>query len=191
MPVNDSSGQSQDATTRQVALLRGINLGAHKRVGMAQLRDTLRAAGYGEVRTHLQSGNVVLTSEQSPTLLGEQLNDRIRAAFDIDVDVVVRTRDELADVIERDPFGELVDDPKLYQVSFLAAEPASQVIDDLRTVDVAPERWSVSGREIYAWHPNGIQRSRLAGLLTDRRLGVSTTARNWNTVTKLLALASE
>lgn len=191
MLVNDSGGPSRDAVTRQIALLRGINVGAHKRVSMAELRDLLRTAGYGEVRTHLQSGNVVLTSQQSPTALGQRLNERIRASLGIDVDLVVRTRDELAEVIERDPFGELVDDPKLYQVSFLSAEPAAEVVHDLNAVDVDPERFFVSGREIYAWHPTGIQRSRLAGLLTDRRLGVTATARNWNTVTKLLALASE
>lgn len=177
--------------TCQVALLRGINLGARKRVSMAELRELLRSAGYGDVRTHLQSGNVVLASEDPPARLAGQLGEQLREELGINVDVVVRTRDELAGVIERDPFGELADDPKRYQVSFLSAEPDPQVINDLHAVDIAPERLFLSSREIYAWHSNGIQRSPLASLLTDQRLGVTTTARNWNTVTKLLALANE
>jgi uncharacterized protein (DUF1697 family) len=175
--------------TRQVAFLRGINLGARRRVSMVELRELLTDLGYGDVRTHLQSGNVVLDSEEPPGRLARKLEERIRETLEIDVEVVVRTRDELAGVIERDPFGELADDPKRYQVSFLSAEPDPQVTRDLAAANVAPERLSVSGREIYAWHPNGLQRSRLAGLLTDRRLGVTATARNWNTITKLLTVA--
>jgi uncharacterized protein (DUF1697 family) len=105
--------------------------------------------------------------------------------------VVVRTRDELADVVARDPLGEVADDPRRYQVSFLSGMPDAAVIRELEAQDVAPERFVVSGREIYAWYPSGIQRSPLARLLSDDRLGVTATARNWNTVTKLLALADE
>ncbi len=158
---------------------------------MAQLRELFSAHGCGDVRTHLQSGNVVLTSDQPPARLARQLEEQIRATFGIDVDVLVRTRGELAAVIDRDPFGDVARDPKRYQVSFLSAEPNPQVARDLRAAKVEPERVVLSGCEIYAWHPNGIQRSPLADLLTDRRLGVTATARNWNTITKLLALADE
>jgi uncharacterized protein (DUF1697 family) len=92
-------------------------------------------------------------------------------------------------VIERDPLGDVVDNPSRYQVSFLAAKPSARAVRELEAADVAPERVVVGGKEIYAWHPGGLQRSPLAKLLTERKLGVSATARNWNTVTKLLALA--
>jgi uncharacterized protein (DUF1697 family) len=177
--------------TRQVVLLRGINVGTHGRIAMAALRELLRQAGYSDVRTYLQSGNVVLASEDPPLRLGRQIKERVHERLGIDTDVIVRTRDEIADVIARNPFDNIVDDPKLYQVTFLSTELAPQVVYDLETADTAPERLVVSGREIYAWHQNGIQRSPLARLLTDRRLGVTATARNWNTVTKLLALADE
>ena len=176
---------------RHIALLRGINLGARRRVSMAELRELLVDVGYGDVRTHLQSGNVVLASEAPPARLGRRLEKQIADRLGIEVDLVVRTRDELADVVARDPFGEHADDPKRYQVTFLSAEPSSQVASNLALADLAPERVVVSGREIYAWHPNGIQRSPLAALLTDRRLGVTATARNWSTITKLLTMADE
>ena len=104
---------------------------------------------------------------------------------------MVRTRAELAAVVEGDPFADVADDPKRYQVSFLSAKPRAAAVRALEQAEIEPERVAVRGREIYAWHANGIQRSPLAKLLDDKRLGVTATARNWNTVTKLLALADE
>ncbi|MDQ3678504.1 MAG: DUF1697 domain-containing protein [Actinomycetota bacterium] len=174
---------------RRIALLRGINLGSRRRVAMSELRDLLTSLGYEDVRTYLHSGNVVLTSDLPDERLERELEQQIEAKLGVDPRVVVRTRDELADVVARDPFGEVAADTKRYQVTFLSAEPSPERVRELADLDVAPERFVVSGREIYAWHPDGIQRSKLAAALTDRRLGVTATARNWNTVTKLLALA--
>lgn len=175
--------------TRQIALLRGINLGSTRRVAMADLRDLLEERGYGDVRTHLQSGNVLLSSDLPPGRLAGELEQAMAAKLGLEIPVIVRTRDELAAVVERDPLGDVVDDPKRYQVNFLSGEPEPELARALEAQHLAPERCVVSGREIYAWHANGIQRSPLAKLLTDSRLGVTVTARNWNTVTKLLELA--
>src|SRR5215211_2256902 len=176
---------------RQVVLLRGINVGSHNRVGMAPLRELLTRQGHEDVRTLLQSGNVVLTSETTGAGLERELEAAIAAELDVAPRVVVRTVDELAAVVEHDPFGDVADQPKLYQVSFLSDALAPEAAKALEAADVAPERVAVHGREIYAWHPNGVQRSPLAKLLSDRRLGVAATARNWNTVTKLLELARD
>jgi len=156
---------------------------------MAALRDVLAGLGYRDVRTFLQSGNVVFTSRASPGRLQRDLEKQIGAELGIDVQVLVRTRDELADIVERNPFRDVALNPSRHLVSFLSAKPAATVLRDLATVDVTPEQFVVSGREIYAWHPDGVQRSRLGKLLSEERLGVAATARNWNTVTKLLALA--
>jgi uncharacterized protein (DUF1697 family) len=174
---------------RQIVLLRGINLGRSRRVSMGELRALLSEAGHADVRTHLQSGNVVLRSEEPPERLRQLVEARLVAALGMNVQVVVRTRDELAEVIERNPLRDVFDDPKRLQVSFLSAPMAPDVVRKLEAADLAPEAIVVSGGEIYAWHPNGIQRSPLARMLSDRRLGVTATARNWATVTKLLELA--
>jgi uncharacterized protein (DUF1697 family) len=176
---------------RQVALLRGINLGAKRRVSMPELRELLAAQGHGDVRTHLQSGNVVLTSRAAPARLERRLEREIAAGLGIETRVLVRTRDELADVVQRDPLGEVASDPKRYTVSFLSEAPDQKVVRELADEDLAPERFVISGREVYAWQPSGTQRSRVSQLLSERRLGVEGTVRNWNTVTKLLALADE
>lgn len=176
--------------TRQIALLRGINVGSHRRVAMADLRELLSGCGYAEVGTLGQSGNIVLSAAgQEPERLGAELEAQIAKGLGVQAQVVVRTRDELAAVVARDPLGDVVEDPKRYQVSFLSAQPDPEAVRALAAIDVAPERWVQDGREIYAWHPNGIHSSPLAKLLCDRRLGVAVTARNWNTVRKLLDMA--
>jgi len=176
---------------RQIALLRGINLGSRRRVGMKALHELLVDHGYEDARTYLQSGNVVLSSPKTPRRLEADLEKQLTVGLGIDVEVFVRTRAELADVIARNPLADVAHNPSRYQVSFLSGKPAARVVRELSAVDVAPEQFVVSGREIYAWHPNGVQRSRVAKLLTEERLGVTATARNWNTVTRLLELADE
>jgi uncharacterized protein (DUF1697 family) len=171
--------------TVQVALLRGINVGAHNRIAMAELRELLSSLGYGDARTLLQSGNVVLSADARPDDLARELEREISSRFGVKTPVVVRTRKEIAAVVALDPLREVVDRDKLYQVSFLSAKPDAKTMREIAAVDVAPERFVHVGREIYAWHPNGIQRSPLAKLLSDKRLGVTATARNWNTVGKL------
>jgi uncharacterized protein (DUF1697 family) len=177
--------------TRYVALLRGINVGAHKRVAMADLRSLLAGLGYDDVQTLLQSGNAVFSASaaRKPERIALDVEGSIATELGVNAEVVVRTAAELASVVERDPLGEIAVDPKRYQVSFLSAEPAADVARELATLDFAPERFVLSGREIYAWHPNGIHTSKLAKLLGGPRLDVVATARNWNTVVKLLAMA--
>jgi uncharacterized protein (DUF1697 family) len=174
---------------RYVALLRGINLGSQRRVSMPRLRATLGDAGYGSVGTVAQSGNLVLTSDARPEKLERNLAKLLKASFGFEIAVLIRTRDELADVIANDPFAGEADDAARYQVSFLSADPDSARIAELERAAVAPERVAVRGREIYAWHPGGVGRSPLAKLMTEHHLGVGVTARNWRTLGKLLALA--
>ena len=176
--------------TTFIALLRAINLGARNRVSMPDLRTALADAGHADVRTYVQSGNIVLSSDAAAADLERGLQALVADRFGVDTPVVVRSAEELAGVVERNPFAAIADDPKRHQVTFLSAPPADDVVRDLLAADVTPERVAVDGREIHAWHPDGIQHSRLAARLTDKRLGVAATARNWRTVTALLDLAA-
>jgi uncharacterized protein (DUF1697 family) len=172
---------------RQIALLRGINLGSRNRVSMPELRAALEDAGFSGVETLVQSGNIVLTSSKKPATVEREIANVV-AGLGVDCAVVVRTRDELEDVIARNPIPEGAGKPKLLQVTFFSDEPSSDAVDELLARDYGDERVEVSGREAYAWHPNGIQKSKLAREL-GRKLRAEGTARNWNTVTKLLELA--
>lgn len=174
---------------RQVALLRGINLGARRRVSMPELRQLLGGLGYEDVRTLLQSGNIVLTASLRGDRLERALERQIAEGLGVETAVVVRTRDELAAVVAANPFADLVTDGRRLQVSFLAGDPDPAYVRELEAADLGEERVAVVGRELYAWHPGGIQRSALVKLITEKGLGTTATARNWNTVCKLLALA--
>ena len=103
--------------TRQVALLRGVNLGRNRRLLMAELREVVDALGYDDVRTHLQSGNVVLTSGKKPATVKRELERAIADKLGLETEVFMRTRDELAAVIARDPLGAVADNPARYRVS--------------------------------------------------------------------------
>ncbi len=174
---------------RRIVFLRGINVGPANRVAMADLRELLQRLGYADVRTLGQSGNVVLSSDAP----AEELEAAIEAGvgrLGVETRVVSRTAGELAAVVAGNPFAEVADDPRRHQVSFLSAEPDPEAVREIEAADLAPERVVFDGREVHAWHPDGIQRSPLARLLTDKRLGVTATARNWRTVTALLEPAA-
>jgi uncharacterized protein (DUF1697 family) len=175
----------------RILLLRGINLGPNNRVAMPQLRELLSGAGMGNVRTYVQSGNVVVSSDEAPEQLALQCERLIAAELGLNISVVGRTRDELAQVVARDPLGGVADNPKRYQVAFLSSELDSGKIEELEALAVDPERFVAIGRELYAWHPEGVARSKLWNKIAGKGLGVTATARNWTTVTTLLQMADE
>lgn len=167
---------------RQIALLRGINVGGNKQVEMVRLRALLEGLGYRDVCTYVNSGNAVFSG---PRRSEKHLEAAIAKTFGFDVPVVLRSRDELADIVRANPLRSVVSDPARYLVVFCAADAAT----NLNPADFAPERFLVRGREVYLWMPGGIRDSPLAKKLATKPLGAKSTARNWRTVERLLALA--
>ena len=177
---------------RLVALLRGINVGGHKKVPMARLREVLDGAGFEDVKTYVQSGNVVLSApRRAPAKVGREIEAAIEEAFGFDVAVVMRTRDEIAALVEEDPLGDVATNPTYRIVVFLAEELDRSRLAGVDPDEFAPEAYLVREREIVMWAPNGQRDSRLVKTLTEKRTGVVGTARNWRTVEKLLAMADE
>ncbi|MGI8411182.1 MAG: DUF1697 domain-containing protein [Solirubrobacteraceae bacterium] len=172
-----------------IVLLRGINLGARRRIAMPELRGLLSGAGFESPRTYLQSGNVVLGGDARPEQLAQECEALIAERFGFDVAVIVRTRDELAAVVAGNPLRDVATEPKRYQVSFLAHPLGPDVVDRISALALASERFVAIGRELYAWHPEGVARSKLWNKLAGPGLGVTATARNWTTVTNLLRMA--
>jgi uncharacterized protein (DUF1697 family) len=176
---------------RYVALLRGINVGGHRKLPMAELRAALDAAGYEDVATYVQSGNVVLTApKQATARLERALETTIEEAFGFPVGVMVRTEPELKAVVAADPLKKATADPAKHLVLFAAAELDAKKVAALVPDDPAPEAFAVRGRELYVWAENGIGRSALRDKLSDKRLGAATTGRNRRTLEKLLALCA-
>lgn len=176
---------------RFVVLLRGVNLAGRNRVSMPALREALEEAGFEDVRTYVQSGNVVLSSSVKPETVRRKVEEVIAECFGLEIAVVVRTRAELAAVVKRNPLGKVATEPKRYQVAFLSAKLPANVVRELEEVAAAEEQVVVAGREVYAWHPGTIARSKLWAKLAGKTLGVTATSRNWTTVEALLALAEE
>ena len=175
--------------TRYVALLRGINVGTAKQIGMADLKKAVEGLGYRDVATHLRSGNVLLTADDDAAAIETAMTEAIDSTFSMSVSVVVRTRDELAAVVASNPLAEVTTDPARSVVAFLSGKPDAAALAALLTLDVGPDQVVADGRELYLWCPNGQADSAATKALGKAKLGVVVTARNWRTVAKLLELA--
>ena len=158
---------------------------------MPALRDALEGAGFKDVQTYVQSGNVVLSSRAKPETVRRKVEKVLGEQFSLDVAVVVRSRAEIAAVVRRNPLREVATDPKRYQVTFLSAKLPAKVVHELKDAAADGERVVVSGREVYASHPATIARSKLWAKLAGKSLGVDATSRNWSTVEALLELLGE
>ena len=174
------------AMTTYVALLRGINLGPHKRIAMGELRKALESLGYADVETYLQSGNAIFTARKGAAAVGHEIETEVRSRFGHEVKVLVRTPEELAVVVDGNPFPEATSEPTKVHVAFLSAAPAPHRMAALDMANHEPDELCVGDGVIYLRYPDGAGRTKLTNDLLERRLGVTATSRNWNTVTALL-----
>jgi uncharacterized protein (DUF1697 family) len=173
-----------------IALLRAVNLAGHNRVGMAELRSLVTTLGYSDGRTLLQSGNLVFRAgRRSSAVLERQLEVESRARLGFATDFFVRTAQEWAAVVERNPFpAEARRDPSHLLLFCLKDAPAPPRVEELQAAIVGREVVRAEGRHAWIVYPDGIGRSRLTNAVIERTLGTRGTGRNWNTVLKLLAL---
>jgi uncharacterized protein (DUF1697 family) len=174
-------------------MLRGINLAKHHRIGMDALRGLYESLGLREVATYIQSGNVIFqTQARNLDPVARWIEDAFEGRFGFRADVMLRTPAQLREVIARNPFAARGGiDPARLVVSFLRSHPAPQARNKVLALKVGPEELFMEGRELYVYYPDGIGRSKLVPALLDRNLGTPSTARNWNTVRKLLELAEK
>lgn len=171
-----------------VAMLRGINIGSRNRLSMPDLRNVIEGLGAGNVRTYVQSGNVIFTMpRKTPGDLAAMIEKGIKDAQDLDLRVVVRTAAEMAQVATSRPFPDA--DPAHLHVTFLDAIPDAAAVEALDGARFAPDVFRVEGRDVFLHCPNGYGRSRLSNDFFERKLGVAATTRNWRTVTALAELA--
>ena len=176
-----------------IAMLRGINVGGHKRVKMDKLRAGCQSLGFEDVKTYIQSGNIVFRAAKMPdTALATKLRDCITRDFGFSADVITRTGEEMGRVIDCNPLlkEKGVDESKLHVV-FLAQKPSPASLKKLQELTLAPDRVRNLDLEIYFYFPNGVSGSSLWKHPLDKVLTVTGTMRNWNTVNKLHEMARE
>lgn len=180
------------ALNTYVALLRGINVGGNRLVSMDALRELCTNLGHQRVQTYVQSGNVVFQSRSAAVeRMAKDLHRGIARELGVaDVTVVMRAAQELEAAVAANPFSEAEQHPTMVHVLFLAEMPDPALVRAAvrEAQAVHPDRFVVSGREAYLWFAKGAGKSKLANNFLEKRLKVPGTARNWNTVNKLVAM---
>lgn len=178
--------------TTYVALLRGINVGGHTRVAMADLREILESLRHEHVRTLLQSGNAVFSSSRRDrSAIVDEIEAALKKRTGHAIRVILRTRADLEKTVAANPLPAAAANPTFLHVAFLSADPDKAKAAAIDPAAVAPDEFRFGDRAMYIWYKNGSGRSKLTNALTERRLGVVATARNWNTVLKLLEMVKD
>ncbi len=174
--------------TSYVALFRGINVGGKNILPMRELRNILASLGCEDVLTYIQSGNAVFSSAESANTLSGKVRDAVEAQFGFAPQVLLLSVEQFRAIVSANPYPEAEATPKFLHVWFLIDKAGNADIDGMNELKADSERFTLAEQYLYLHAPEGIGRSRLAANI-DRYLGVSTTARNWRTVMKLLDLA--
>ncbi len=177
-----------------VALLRSINVGGRNRVPMADLRALVGEAGFDDVTTYLQSGNVVFTGKDgkgAAAAAGRAIGTALTAELGVTVPIVVRIAAELGKVVRSHPFADPGIADTLLHVTFLDRAPSASAVDDLTAMAgrFGDDRCAVDGREVYLYCPGGYGQTTLNNAWLERRLDRVGTTRNWRTVTTLASMA--
>ena len=175
---------------RCIALLRGINVGGKNKLPMADLRDIFGDAGCVAVQTYIQSGNVVFEAAQDLAgRLPEIVTQAISERFGFETAVVVRSGEELRQIVDSNPF-DTSGDPRFLQVAFLEEAPSPEAISRLDLERSPPDAFAVRGRNVYLHYPNGVARSKLTNEYLAAQLQTASTMRNWRTVLTLLEMVN-
>jgi uncharacterized protein (DUF1697 family) len=175
----------------KIAFLRAVNMAGHNSIKMNDLAGLFVRTGYPDPQIHIQSGNVIFRSNENELATAKKIEKAITDSFGLVISVMVRTAEELGGLKERNPFlGEKNFDPSRMAVVFLHEEPAAERLKKLDSVSYPPDRFEVSGREIFLSCPDGFGRSKLSTNFFEKKLGVTGTARNWRTIMTILEKAS-
>jgi uncharacterized protein (DUF1697 family) len=172
-----------------IVLLRGVNVGGANRLAMGDLRDFITTLGHSEVSTYIQSGNVVMTSHRTDrATLAAEICDGIQTTFGPVVSAVLRTPEELRAALDANPFTAGEDATRVL-ITFLSGTPSPEGVARLEPDRFLPDRFELAGGELYGYYQNGAGRSKMTLDYFEKRLGVKGTARNLNTVAKLIELS--
>lgn len=181
-------------TVSQIALIRGINVGTAKRVAMADLRELLSGIGYGNVRTLLNSGNAIFTTNDSSAKVAEAIERVLREDLVVPARVLVRSRAQVLAAMAADPLRDIATDGSKHFLGFLDTMPTNAV-DDIAELaedaDTAPDIARLVNGHLHLWCPGGISKATFAAVNWDKKLGTAVTIRNWNTIGKLVDLAAD
>ena len=173
-----------------IAMLRGINVSGHKIIRMEQLRASFGDLGFANVKTYVQSGNIVFeTPDDSTAGVSKKIEQKIQRDFGFSVPVFLRTSKELEQTVRHNPFlkDPAIDQSKLH-VTFLLEAPSKAALAQLQPLAAKQEQFRIIGRDIYLYCPDGYGNTKLSNTAIEKKLSIGATTRNWKTVNTLLAM---
>jgi len=175
---------------KYIALLRGINVGGQKSIRMPDLVKVFESLGFKDVRTYVQSGNVIFEYDSVTSMITSKIEMKLNQTYGFNVNVIIRTKDELEKIISNNPFLKKpqIEIDKLH-VTFLSDLPDKQTASDLDIKKEANEQFIIIGKEVYLYCPNGYGKTKLNNQIFEKKLKTIATTRNWRTTNKLLELS--
>jgi len=175
-----------------IAVLRGINVGGHRKIPMDSLRKEVDNLGYKNVKTYIQSGNIIFTAADhcSDLEIAERIENTILTTFGFEVPVIVRSSDELQQAATENPFLSIenIAIESLYLI-FLKQTPTAEALKTIKTYAYTPDQFQIIKKNIYLYIPGPYHKTKLSNIFFEKKLGISTTTRNWKTVLKLAEMS--
>lgn len=177
---------------RYIVLLRGINVGGHKKILMADLRNLFEDLGFTNVRTYIQTGNIIFDypAKDNNITLARKIEKKILNCYDFEVPVMVRTNEELNDIVNNNPYWKKkeISIDRLH-LSLLEKTPTVENLDKLKAVDYSPDQYFILNKCVYLYCTNPYHNSKLSNNYIENKLKTKATTRNWKTILKLLELS--
>ncbi|NQD70565.1 DUF1697 domain-containing protein [Sphingobacterium shayense] len=177
-----------DKSITYIILLRAVNVSGKNIIKMADLKAVLINAGFTNVLTYIQSGNIILDAFASSEEVQHKIQHLLKESFELDIKVFVRNNEQLQSIVQNIPSRQPIEPNKLY-ITFIDKTPSKNAIDTLSKIDFAPEWFFLDNSTLYFYLPNGAAKTKLSNSFFERKLQVNATGRNLNTVKKLIELS--
>ncbi|MCF4100382.1 DUF1697 domain-containing protein [Gillisia sp. M10.2A] len=174
---------------KKIAILRGINVGGKRKILMADLKMLCEKLELQEVKTYIQSGNLIFSSHEQNSDIENKLEKTISDEYGFEVPVIVRTSTELLSLVNKNPFYNSKADINKLHITFLKFRAAKEDIDHVLTCTHEPDRFIIDGKEVFLYCEGKYHQSKLTNNFFEKKLKVPATTRNWKTILKLLELS--
>lgn len=177
---------------RYISILRGINVGGHRKILMADLKALYKDLGFVNVLTYIQSGNVIFDTKENenPQELGLIIEQKIKEVYGFDVPIIIRTAEEINKAISENPYLDQEEIERLF-LTFLDQMPSDERLSTIKSVDYYPDKFEIIGNNIFGFCAGKYHNSNLSNQFFEKKLKLRATTRNWKTVRQLAILASE
>ncbi|MCH4824406.1 DUF1697 domain-containing protein [Gramella lutea] len=176
---------------KKIAILRGINVGGKRKILMADLKALFEKTGLENIKTYIQSGNIIFNSNSNNFELEKILENSIRERFGFNVPVIVRNSDELQNSITHNPFYNKNADINKLHLTFLKEKPSKEYLDEIQSFNYEPDNFKIDGQNVFLFIDGKYHKTKLSNTFFEKKLKVGATTRNWKTVLKLIELSKD